>query len=184
MNQEPKKNDNEEINTQEELDELKEVMKKLKELQDDNKQKQKKKPRQPIIAIEFGGVFHKNRYINLLFSALVNFIFAYFVIEIFDFAEYHGKIYVLILLMAIYTIIEEIYRNLLLRHYFDFIIKSFGSVFFFGYVLIFFVLDQYVFIEEFNFFNGTVLAFFVLIFVLTRYFFGTSVRRYFRKKRI
>lgn len=184
MNQEPKKENDKEKSTQEELDELKEVMKKLKELQEDKNKKKSKKPRKPTLAIEFGGFFHSNRYVNLIFTALVNFFFAYFVIEIFSFAEYHGKIYVLILLMVIYTVIEEMYRNMLMRYYFKFIIKSFGTVFFFGYLLIFFILDQYIFIDDFNFVNGTVLAFFVLIFVLTRYLFGTSIRNYFRKRKI
>ena len=184
MNQEPKKTDNEERTTQEELDELKEVMKKLKKLQEENKKSSRKKPGKPTIAIEFGGVFHKNRYVNLAFSALVNLFFAYFVIEIFNFAEYHGNIYVLVLLMCSYTLMEEMYRNMLLRYYFKYIIKSFGTIFFFGYLLIFFVLDQFVFVEEFNFFNGTLLAFFVLIFVIVRYLFGTSVRKYFRRRKM
>jgi hypothetical protein len=185
MNQEPKNTDKKERTTQEELDELKEVMKKLKKLQDENKKNShKNKQKRPTIAIEFGGVFHKNRYINLAFSAVVNLFFAYFVIEIFNFAEYHGKIYVLILLMCIYTLLEEMYRNMLLRYYFKYIIKSFGTIFFFGYLLIFFILDQFVFVEEFNFFNGTLLTFFVVIFVIVRYLFGTSVRKYFRRRKM
>lgn len=185
MSKEPKKTEDKKRTTQEELDELKEVMKKLKKLQEENKKgSQDKKSRKPTIAIEFGGVFHKNRYVNLVFSAIVNLFFAYFIIEIFSFADYHDKIYVLILLMCIYTIIEEMYRNMLLRYYFKYIIKSFGTIFFFGYLFIFFVLDQFVFIQEFNFFNATLLAFFVLIFVIVRYFFGTGVRKYLRRRKL
>jgi hypothetical protein len=181
MDKEPKKK-----SSKEELDELKEVMNKLQKLQEEKRKREsnQKKPRRPVIAIEFGAVFHPNPYVNLVFTAIVNFVFAYFVIEFFHFAEYYNKIVVLLILMAIYTVLEEIYKNMILRYYFHLIIKSFGTVFFFGYLLIFFILDHYVFIQDFNFINGTLLAFFVLIFVITRYLFGSSVRKYFRKKRI
>ena len=117
MNQDPKKDNKQlEKTTQEELDELRDLQKEDK--------KKHKKPRNQVIAIEFGGVFHHNKYVNLIFSAIVNFIFAYFVIEIFSFAEYHGNIYVLALLMAMYTIIEEMYKNVILTRYFNFIIKT------------------------------------------------------------
>lgn len=186
MEKKPKKNDEEPKKEKQldekDIDDLKHAIEKLRDMQKKEQKQQKKNRKQPILAIEFGGVFHRNRYINLIFCAIVNFFFAYFIIEIFSFAEYHGQLYVLLLLMLIYTIIEEIYKNIILRHYFSLIIKSFGTVFFAGYLLIFFVLDQYVFTTEFNFHTGTLLAFFVIIFAVVRYLFSTSVRRYLRRK--
>lgn len=179
-----KKPDNKESKkqTQEEIDELKQVIEKLRKMQDEKeKQNKQKRPKRPIIAIEFGAVFHPNRYINLVFMAIINFVFAFFVLEIFDFAEYHDKIVVLLILMGMYTILEEVYKDVVLRYYFKWIIKSFGSIFFFGYLLIFFILDQYVFVTEFHFKNGTLLAFFVVIFIIARYIFSSNVRRFLRR---
>ncbi|QMS84880.1 hypothetical protein [Candidatus Xianfuyuplasma coldseepsis] len=176
MNQEPEKNNQNE----EELEELREVIKKLEELQKQQNKTPKKRPRRPFIAIEFGGVFHHNRIINFVFSFILNFTFAFFVIEIFDFAVY-SDIINMVALMLLYSVVEEFYRTYLLMKHFSLILKSFGTIFFFGYIVIFFVLDQYVFIKTFNFVNGTLLAFFVLIFTLTRYFFGTYLRRFLRR---
>jgi len=165
---------------EEELEELRDVIKKIEELQKHQKGKQKK-PRRPLIAIEFGGVFHHNRIINFVFGYIVNFTIAYFVIEIFNFANYSDIIYVAGLIL-VYSVLEEIYKSYLLMRHFPLILRSFGTIFYFGYLLIFFVLDQYVFIRSFDFVNGTLLAFFVLIFTVVRYFFGTTLRQYFRKR--
>ncbi len=177
MNQEPEKKET----SEEELKELKEVIRKLEELQEHQKQVPKKRPRRLLLAIEFGGVFHHNRIVNFIFGFILNFTFAYFVIEIFDFAVYNDIINMLALIF-VYSVIEEIFRTYILMKHFSLIIKSFGTIFFFGYIIIFFILDQYIFIKTFSFRNGTLLAFFVLIFTLTRYFFGTYLRRYLRKQ--
>lgn len=178
MNQEP---DNK--HTEEELEELRAVIKKLEELQKDQKGPKipQKKPRRPMIAIEFGGVFHHNRVINFVFSFILNFTFAFFVIEIFNFAVYND-IMNLVLMIFVYSMAEEFFRTYVLMKHFSIILKSFGTVFFFGYIVIFFILDQYIFVSTFNFINETLLAFFVLIFTLSRYYFGMNVRRYLRKK--
>ncbi len=179
MAEEPKKENTEE--EVENLEELREVIKKIEELQkqqNNDKKPQKKRPK--MIAIEFGGVFHHNRYINFVFNFILNFTFAFFVIEIFNFANYHDIVIVAAMIL-IYSIAEEAFRTYLLIHHFPIILKSFGTIFYFGYLLIFFVLDQYVFIHNFNFINATLLAFFVLIFVLVRYLFSQGIRNYFRK---
>ena len=167
-----------------EIEELKEVMKKIQELQEEQKKnKHKKGPRRPMIAIEFGGVFHHNRYFNFVFTFIVNFTFMFFILELYEFAIYYDILY-LVAVVLLYTFLEETYRTFVLMRYFKIILKTFGTIFYFGYLLIFFIIDQYIVINDFNFVNGTLLAFFVLIFTIVRYIFGTSIRRYFRKKRI
>lgn len=167
-----------------EIEELKEVMKKIQELQEvQKKKKDKKRPRRPVIAIEFGGVFHHNRFVNFAFTFIVNFTFMFFLLELYEFAVYYDILY-LVAVVGIYTLLEETYRTFILMRYFKIILKTFGTIFYFGYLLIFFIIDQYIIINDFNFVNGTLLAFFVLIFTIVRYLFGTSIRRYFRKKRI
>ncbi len=176
--EEPKSESSSQKPEQEDLDELKEVMKKLEEL---HKNQQPKKPRRRIIAIEFGGVFHHNRYINFIFTYIVNFTFAFFIIELFNFAYYRDIIY-LAGIILIFSIIEELYKTYVLMRHFPIVLKSFGTIFYFGYILIFFILDQYVFIRSFNFVNEIVLPFFVLIFTLVRYVFGQAIRNYFRNR--
>lgn len=166
--------------TDEEIEELREVIKKIEKLQKD-KDKKQKKPHKPFIAIEFGGVFHRNRLVNFVFSFILNFTFAFFVIEIFSFAIY-SDILIMLLVILTYSVLEEIYRTYILMKHFPLILKSFGTIFYFGYLLIFFILDQYVFIQDFNFVNGTLLAFFVLFFTSARYLFSTGLRQYFRKR--
>lgn len=176
MNQEPKKDDSED------LKDLKDVMKKLEELQKKRANKPKK-PRKGLIAIEFGGVFHRNRYINFAFNYLINFIFVFFVIEIFKFADY-SDIMDIVTLVLIYTILEDIFRTYLLMKHFSIVLKTFGTVFYFGYLLLFFMLDQYIFVNSFNFVNAIYLAFFVLFFTISRYFFGQGIRNNFRRRNL
>ena len=182
MDQESKKDDSKkELEELEELEELKEAIKKIEKLH--KEQANQKKPHQRLIAIEFGGVFHHNKYINLAFNYILNFTFAFFVIEIFNFANYRDIIYVAAL-MLVYSIFEEIFKTYILMRHFPLVLKSFGTIFFFGYLLIFYLLDQYVFIKTFNFVNGTLLAFFVFIFTITRYIFSQLLRNYFRSRNI
>lgn len=167
--------------TEEELEELKEVIKKLEELHKDQDKKPGKRPRKPFIAIEFGGVFHHNILINFTFGFIVNLFFAYFVIEVFQFARYSDILY-LIGVVLTYSILEEMFKTYVMMRHFPIILRSFGTIFYFGYLIIFFLLDQYIFLDSFNFVNATLLVFFVLIFTIARYFFGTTLRRYFRRK--
>jgi hypothetical protein len=176
MDQDPKHDP-----TEEELEELKEVIKKLEELQKKQEKKPGKRPRRPFIAIEFGGVFHHNRLINFWFGFIVNMFFAYFVIELFEFATYNDILY-LAGLVLLYSIVEEVFRTYLMMRHFSLIMSSFGTIFYFGYLFIFFALDQYIFVDNFDFINATLLVFFVLIFTILRYVFASYLRRYFRHR--
>ena len=177
MNQEPDKKQSEE-----ELEELREVIKKIEELQ---KQKDKKpqKPRRRFIAIEFGGVFHHNRIINFLFGFILNFTFIFFIIELFEFATYRDILYMVYFVLA-YSILEEIFRSYVLYKLFPLVLRSFGTVFFFGYLLIFFILDQYIFVRDFNFVNASLLVLFVIVFTILRYLFSMLLRQYFRRRNV
>ncbi len=160
--------------------ELEEILKQLEEIKNQSKEKgQGKKPKRKFIAFEFGGVFHQNPIINFIFSYIVNLFFVYFVIEIFKFANY-TDIFYLAALVLLYTVLEEGFRSYIFVRHFHIILKSFGTIFFFGYILIFFFLDQVVFVESFHFINATLLFFFVVFFTVFRYFFGLYLRRYLR----
>ncbi len=165
---------------EENLEELREVMKKIEEL---HKQQPPKRKRQPVVAIEFGGVFHHNRFVNLIFTYILSFTFAFFILELFQFAQYNDIIDLALVILT-FTIIEEVFKTFMLYRYFQLVLRSFGTIFYFGYVLIFYIIDQYIFIEGFNFVNEIVLPFFVLFFALSRYLFGQIIRNYFRRKNL
>lgn len=167
--------------TEVDLEDLKDVIKKLEELQKQQEKSGGKPPRRPFIAIEFGGVFHHNPLINFLFGFVVNLFFAYLVIELFQFADYTDLLY-LALLVLLYSVAEEVFRTYVMMRHFSLVMRTFGTIFYFGYLVIFYILDQYVFLSSFRFINATLLVFFVLIFTITRYLFGTTLRRYFRRK--
>lgn len=163
-----------------EMEELLEAIKKLELENLELEKKNPKKRRRPVLAIEFGGVFHRNRIVNFVFNFIINLTIAYFIIEVLNFAEY-SDIIIVVSLMFLYTILEEIFRLYVMMKHFKLVMRSIGTVFYFGYVLIFFLLDRYVFTEGFDFTHGSLLVFFVLIFTLLRYFFGQSIRTYFRR---
>lgn len=161
--------------------ELESLLKVIKELEK-MKKEDNEKPRN-IISIEFGSVFHKNRYINFVFSFILNLTLIYLVIELFQFATYTNIIYVIILAL-VYTFFETMYRTYVLFNHFSFVLKSLGFIFYIGYVAIFYALDVYIFLDAFSFVDETLLIAFVAIFTLVRYIIGTMLIGYFRKRNL
>ena len=155
---------------------LRRVMSELQK-REEKKQSNKKRPR--VFAIEFGGVYHTNAFVNFLFGYLLNTTLAFLLVELTKYASY-SSIYSFLGVMLVFSMIEYIFRNYVFLRHFKLIIQSFGTIFFFGYVLIFYLVDQFVFIQSFNFVNGLVEVFFVLIFALLRYGFGLLIRRFIR----
>ena len=162
--------------TEEEIDEL---LQKIKELEEQNKQKNKR-PR-GFFTIEFGGAYHPNMIVNFLFSLIMNISLSYLIINVFDFASYT---YVLsfVLFIIVYSIIESIIKEYVIRRHLQLVIRSFGMIFYFSYIVILFVLDRYVFVGTFTFNHEVLMVAFISIFVVVRYFLGTSIRRYFRRQ--
>jgi len=185
MDEDLKQEEPEEEMTEENLtvekEELETLLKAIEELEK-LKLIKKKKPRN-LISIEFGGVFHSNKYVNYVFTFILNLTLIYLIIELFSFAEYTNIIYVVVLAL-VYTLFEAIYRTYVLFNHFSFVIKSLGFIFYIGYVAIFYILDVYVFGDSFSFGDETLLIAFVAIFTLVRYIIGTMLMRYFRNKNL
>ena len=186
---EDNKMDNQEVESKEEnlsseKEELESLLKAIEELEE-MKQREELNPKKSkkFISIEFGGIFHRNIYINFIFNFILNVSLIYIVIEVFNFAEY-TDILVVVILALVYTFFETFYRIYVLYNYFSFVIKSLGFVFYFGYVVIFYLLDVYVFGDVFNFYNETLLVVFVGIFTLIRYIIGSMLIQNFRKRRL
>ena len=170
------------VPTEEEKKELENLLKAIKDLEE-NKNKEKDNKKKGFIAIEFGGVFHHNLYINLVFTYILNLTLAFIIIQIFNFASYDNIIYVALFILG-YTIVESIFRLYVLMNHFQLIVKSLGFVFFFGYVFIFFTLDQYIFGETIFFINETIFVVFVGMFTIIRYVLSYLLRQNFRKRNL
>ena len=180
MNNNPEKDDNiEEEITEEELEnleELKEVMKKLEEM---SKKQTPKKQRRRMVSLEFGGVYHHNRIVNFAFTYLLTFITAFFISELFNFVNYRDIIYFAGAIL-LFNITEEMIKTYAIMRFFRVILLTFGTIFYFLYLLIFFIIDQYILVESFNFINEIALPFFVLFLSITRYVLGQIIRNYLR----
>ncbi|AIO18348.1 hypothetical protein KQ51_00460 [Candidatus Izimaplasma bacterium HR1] len=180
MDNNPKKDEDieEEITKeeQENLDELKEVIKKLEEM---SKNQPPQKSRRKVISFEFGGFFHHNRVINFIFTYILTFIIAFFISELFNFVSYRDIIYFAVAIL-LFSIAEELIKTYVMMRYFRIILRTFGTIFYFIYLLIFFVVDQYILVESFNFINEIALPFFVLFLALTRYVLGQIIRNFLR----
>ena len=151
----------------------------MKKLEEMSKNQPRKKPRRRMISLEFGGVFHHNRYINFIFTYILTFTIAFFITELFNFVTYRDIIYFAAVIL-VFNLFEEVIKSYVLIRHFRIILRTFGSVFYFIYLLLFYMLDQYFFIRSFNFVNEIVLAFFVLFLAVLRYFLGQLIRNYLR----
>jgi len=184
-NQDKKKQDSDltEEELQENKEEFEKIIEALKELEEVKKSvKSQRRPRN-LIAIEFGGVFHRNIYVDFLFNFILNLTVSFIIIEIFDFAKYNDINYVIYFVLS-YTLIEMLYKSYLLANHFTLIIKSLGFIFFFGYVFIFYLLDIYIFDHQFTFHNEILLIVFVSLFTIIRYIIGTMIRQNFRNRNL
>jgi len=169
--------------TEEEKRELESLLKAIQELEENKIQEEGVKSRKGFIAIEFGGVFHHNLYVNFIFNFIFNLTLTYLLIELFNFATYDSIIYVILFILS-YTIIESVFRIYVLMNHFQFIIKSVGFVFFFGYVIIFFILERYLFIGTIDFADESVFVVFVGMFTTIRYVLSYLLRQNFRKRNL
>lgn len=177
------KEQEQQIPTDEEKKELETLLKAIHDLEKAKYENQEAKKSRNFIAIEFGGVFHHNSYINFTFNLIFNLTLTFLLIEVFNFATYDNIIYIALFVLT-YTVLETYYRIYILMNHFQFIIKTLGFVFFFGYIIIFFVLDKYLFVGTLDFNNETVFVVFVGMFTILRYIFSTLVRQNFRKRNL
>lgn len=169
--------------TEEEKKELESLLKAIKDLEEAKIKNEESTKKKGFIAIEFGGVFHHNLYVNFIFTFILNLTLAFLIIELFSFAKYDSLTY-FILFLLIYTILESVFRIYVLMNHFTFIVKTLGFIFFFGYIIIFFALDQFIFMNTFVFVNETLFVVFVGMFTVVRYVISYLLRQNFRKRNL
>ncbi|MBN2876384.1 MAG: hypothetical protein JXL85_01905 [Bacilli bacterium] len=142
--------DNEDI--KKELEELEKLIEKVKKQNEEEKRKQKKEPRNTVIRINLGSGYSNNFWINLIFSFLVNFIVIFVLLKLFYFADVSNDLFI-VYIVGIFTVIEEIYRKYLLARQVKIILYTSGLIFAFLNLLIFYVIDLFVFVNDFSFIN-------------------------------
>lgn len=182
MDQNKNKDIEKEQPSEQELEELEELIETLKKLEEERKKREDHNGRKPsILTIEFGGVYHTNILVNFLFQLVINISLSYLVIQVFHFAEFKD-IYMYLLFIGVYTVIESIIKMYITVKYFKYIIQSMGFILYILYLILFYTLDVFVFKNTFTFTHAYHIVAFVTIFVVFRYFVGTWIKRYLRSK--
>ena len=174
------KQSDEQENEKSDRDKEKEIEALLKQLKDLEKQKQassnkKKRPR-GMIMVEFGSRFHPNGLLNFAMYFMVNLLVIYGVSELFGFAQFSGDLIDIIAFVGVYTLIEILFRQYVVYNHFRFVMRSFGFIFFFGYLTIFYLLENYIFVDVFNFRHETMFVIFISLFIVFRYLLSHIIR--------
>ncbi len=149
----------------------------LQQLKDINKKTQNNKPpRQRLVMIEFAGRFHPNGLINTAMYFMVNLVVIYLLVEWFGSVGFSGVLIDLLFFVGLYTVVELIFRNYVTFYHFNVVMKSFGFIFFFGYLTLFYLLEQYIFLSLLRFETETMFIVFIATFIITRYIISHVIR--------
>lgn len=149
-----------------EIEELEKLIEKVKKQNEEEREKHKG-PKNTVVRINLATIYSNNFWINLIFSLLVNFIVIFSLLKIFDFAQISNDIYIVLLVFG-FTIIEEEYKRFLLRRQLKLVLYTSGLIFSFINLLLFYVMDLFVFGEAFSFLNYLYPIAFVVMFQVVR----------------
>ncbi len=176
-NSEETQEESDQESLEEEQKQLEELLKAIRQVEE-NKQKNKKptKKSRRMIAIEFGTMFHTNPLLNFMAYYSLNLLVIYTVVTLFNFGSFRDLSTVLLFVLA-YTMIELVFRTYILLNHFKFVLRTFGFIFYFGYVTIFFLIEQYLFPRSVVFFDASLLLVFVGMFIVFRYLITQISRR-------
>jgi hypothetical protein len=146
-----------------EIEELEKLIEKVKKQNEEEKKKHTQPPKNTVVRINLASVYSNNFWVNMLFSALINFIVIFSVLKLFSFATISNDINI-IWLVAIFTVIEETYKRYLLTKQVKLVIYTSGLIFTFINLVLFYVLDLFVFGNDFSFVNSVYPIAFVVVF--------------------
>jgi len=149
-----------------EIEELEKLIDKVKK-QNEEERKKQKGPKNTVVRINLATIYSNNFWINMIFSLLVNFIVIFSLLKIFEFAEISNDIYIVLMVFG-FTIIEEIYKRLLLKRQLKLVLYTSGLIFSFINLLLFYIMDLFVFGEAFSFLNYLYPIAFVVMFQVSR----------------
>jgi len=157
--------DNDDI--RKELEELEKLIDKVKKQNEEEKKKQKKRPQNTVVRINLASVYSSNFWINVLISFLINFIVVFSLLKLFYFADATNDLFI-IYVVLIFSVIEEIYKRYLLKKQVKIVLYTSGLIFTFVNILIFYLIDLFVFPDDFSFLNYLYPVAFVVLFQVIR----------------
>ncbi len=147
-----------------ELEELEKLIDKVKQQNEEEKKKHKQKPKNTIVRINLASVYSNNFWVNTVISFLVNLIVIFAILKIFSsFVTISNDIYI-IYVAGIFTGVEEAYKRYLLSKQVKVVIYTSGLIFLFINLLIIYVIDVLIFVNQFSFVNYLYPIVFVVLF--------------------
>ena len=138
-------------------------------------EKIKKKNNNNAVAYIFGILVHRNIFIHLLITLVLNFSIMFAMQGFFKLIVY-DKFYILALAVLLFTIVEFVIKVLFVRFFLKMILTTFGLIFVVLQILYMELL--YYFLPGFEFENQVNLVVFVLMFALFRYIITRVAHRY------
>ena len=176
MKEDKRPQENEDKSLEEETKQLETLLEAMRLAQE--KKSHQKPPKRPkgFISIEFGKSFHSNYVVNFLAYYALNLLVMYSVVTLFRLGEF-ASLEAVLLFVLLYTFSEFLYKITLIKRFFSLIMRTFGLIFFLGYVLIVVMLDQLVFQESVVFYEAPQLIGFVVIFMIVRYIIAIILRK-------
>ena len=168
---------------EEENKQLEELLKAIRAVEEEKQKGRKKGSKKPgrMIAIEFGSMFHSNPIINFMVYYTMNLLVIYSVATLFNFGQFSDLTTVLLFVFA-YTLVELFFRTYVLINHFKVVLKSFGFIFYFGYVTIFYIIEQYLFPQSVVFLEASLFLVFVGMFIVFRYLITQLIKNFSLKK--
>lgn len=152
--------------------------KKDPERKEKNAQSPKQGPRKSrILMIQLGGAFHGNFTINLILLYLVNLVLILGLLEGLNFGQFPRELWMPITFVLIYTTCEVLFKEFMVARFTKVILMTFGFIFYFGYVILFYLVDALIFFNVQIFAGEAELAVFTLLFMLSRQLMSILIKK-------
>lgn len=135
------------------------------------------KPKKRLLMIQLGGAFHGNFFVNLIFLYLVNLVVIIGLLEGLNLGQFPPEIWMPMTFVLIYTISEVLFKEFMVKRFSKWILMSFGFIFYFGYVILFYLVDVLIFFDDPIFAGAAELAVFTLLFMLVRQVMSIAIKK-------
>jgi len=152
-----------------EIEELEKLIDKVKKQNEEERKKHNLKPKGTVVKINLTSAYSHNFWVNILFSFLINFIVIFSILKLFDFANITNDVFI-IYTVFIFTVLEEFYKRYLFAKQVKVVLFTSGLIFTFINIVIFYLLDIFVFSTQFSFNSYLDPIAFVILFQVIRAF--------------
>jgi hypothetical protein len=193
---EPKKADKKDDQEFERLSDEEKIESLIESLEKETSKKEKKptpkkeplKPKEPVpskrtqfknrmIMIKFGGAYHPNFYLNLVITYWVNLVLVVGLLNVFNLGRFPDQIWIPMVFVLMYTGFEFLFREWMVQRFSQWVLLSFGLIFFVGYSTLFFIIDA-LFFTNVQIFNSEIeLVAFTGLFMIARYLISWVIKK-------